>query len=120
LKVLCHLNQCDGALVLGSSEAHYSPSKTFQSIQSGKPILAMLHEESTAVEYLRAVGGAEVVTMNSDGDLDHAALASGLTKWFLKQIPVPEGRALTIPEEQTARGSAKRLAEVLDAALKLA
>ncbi len=119
LQVLAHLHKCDGALVLGSSEAHYSPSKTFQSIQSGKPILALLHEESTAVSYLRQVGGADVVTMTDAGDLDQSVLASALTRWFQKIISVPPDRVNSIPNEQTARGSAQRLSEVLDAALAL-
>ena len=117
LQVLAHLSKCDGALVLGSSEAHYSPSKTFQSIQSGKPILALLHHESTAVNYLREVGGAEVVTMTNQGQLDPSKLATALSLWFNRQISVPSRRAESIPDAQTARGSAKRLAEVLTEAV---
>ncbi len=119
LQVLAHLTRCDGALVLGSTEAHYSPSKTFQSIQSGKPILALLHQASTATDYLRVVGGAEVIPMTDTGMLDCEKLAVALSRWFHSKIIVPPGRADSIPEAQTARGSAKRLAEVLDAALRL-
>jgi len=48
LDVLIHLEAADGIFVLGSTEPHYTPSKVFQGILSHKPVLAMLHEASTA------------------------------------------------------------------------
>lgn len=51
--VLVHLEAADAVFILGSTEAHYTPSKTYQGVLSGKPILAVLHEESTAVRVLR-------------------------------------------------------------------
>jgi hypothetical protein len=53
LDVLVHLEAADAVFILGSTEAHYTPSKTYQGVLSGKPILAVLHEESTAVHVLR-------------------------------------------------------------------
>jgi hypothetical protein len=53
LDVLVHLEAADAVFILGSTEAHYTPSKTYQGVLSGKPILAVLHEESTAVKVLR-------------------------------------------------------------------
>ncbi|MDX1541173.1 MAG: hypothetical protein R3349_07185, partial [Geminicoccaceae bacterium] len=46
--VLNHLSQASAILVLGSTERHYSPSKVFQAVQAGRPLLAVLHEESSA------------------------------------------------------------------------
>ena len=37
-------------LVLGSTEPHYTPSKVFQAMLSRRPVFAMLHRDSTAVE----------------------------------------------------------------------
>lgn len=53
LDVLVHLEAADAVFILGSTESHYTPSKTYQGVLSGKPILAILHEESTAVDVLR-------------------------------------------------------------------
>jgi hypothetical protein len=50
--VLVHLKQADGVFILGSTESHYTPSKAYQGVLSGKPILAVLHKESTALEVL--------------------------------------------------------------------
>jgi hypothetical protein len=53
LDVLVHLEAADAVFILGSTEAHYTPSKTYQGVLSAKPILAVLHEASTAVQVLR-------------------------------------------------------------------
>jgi len=48
LDVLVHLDMADGIFILGSTEPHYTPSKVYQGVLSGKPILAVLHKDSTA------------------------------------------------------------------------
>ncbi len=52
LDVLVHLEAATGVFILGSTEAHYSPSKVYQGILSGKPVLAILHKDSTAVKVI--------------------------------------------------------------------
>jgi len=54
LDVLVHLNAADGVFILGSTEPHYTPSKLYQGVLAGKPILAVLHQASEAVPILRA------------------------------------------------------------------
>src|SRR5258708_3390682 len=53
LDVLVHLDAADGVFVLGSTEPHYTPSKVYQAVLSGKPVAAVLHRESTAVKVIR-------------------------------------------------------------------
>jgi hypothetical protein len=62
--VLTHLMQCSAPLIVGSTEPHYTPSKVFQSIQSGRPVFALLHEESTAVSVLEQSGGGVALTLS--------------------------------------------------------
>lgn len=69
LEVLALLRQSHAVLILGSNERHYTASKTFQALGSRRPVLAMLHAESTAVEILRRSKGAELVCF------DQSALA---------------------------------------------
>jgi hypothetical protein len=52
LDVLNHLLHAHAVLIVGSSEPHYTPSKVFQAILSKRPILALLHSKSTAVQTL--------------------------------------------------------------------
>lgn len=52
MDVLVHLEAADGVFILGSTEPHYTPSKVYQGVMSGKPILAVLHKDSTALKVL--------------------------------------------------------------------
>ncbi|HMP85651.1 MAG TPA: hypothetical protein PKE63_00140 [Lacibacter sp.] len=61
LDVLVHLEAAGGILILGSTEPHYTPSKTYQGVLSGKPIIAVLHAASTAVQVLQESGAGVVL-----------------------------------------------------------
>jgi hypothetical protein len=65
IDVLAHLNEADGIFILGSTEAHYTPSKTYQAVLSKKGILAVLHEQSTAVDIIRASGAGIVLSFDA-------------------------------------------------------
>jgi hypothetical protein len=69
LDVLVHFNIADAVFILGSTEPHYTPSKTYQGVLSKKPVLAILHTESTAVEILRSSGAGLVLSFNGEEDL---------------------------------------------------
>ncbi len=53
LDVLVHLDAATGVFILGSTEPHYTPSKVYQGVLSKKPILALLHHESTALKVVQ-------------------------------------------------------------------
>jgi hypothetical protein len=53
LEVLNLLSAAKGVLLIGSTEKHYTASKTFQSILSGRPVFGILHGESTAVDVFK-------------------------------------------------------------------
>lgn len=52
LEVLKKLCAADGIFILGSTESHYTPSKIFQGILSRKPLFAIVHKLSSAVEII--------------------------------------------------------------------
>ncbi len=77
LDVLVHLEGADGVFILGSTEPHYTPSKVYQGVLSGKPILAVLHRESTAVKVIRAANAGVVLAFDGDngiGDIENEFL----------------------------------------------
>ncbi len=69
LDVLVHLNAADGVFILGSTEAHYTPSKVYQAVLSEKPIFAVLHKESTGVTVIRDSKAGVVLDFNGENDL---------------------------------------------------
>ena len=64
------MEAADGIFILGSTEPHYTPSKVYQAVLSKKPILAVLHEHSSAVDIIRDSNAGIVVTMNGEEDLN--------------------------------------------------
>ena len=80
LDVLAHLNIASGVFVLGSTEPHYTPSKVYQGVLSGKPLLAVLHSASTAREVLEKAGAGIVLAF--DGEEGLAKIATSFDKVF--------------------------------------
>jgi hypothetical protein len=70
LDVLNHLKYASAVLVLGSTEPHYTPSKIFQAILSRRPVIALLHAKSSAVDILQKVRIDTLVTFDSDRPSD--------------------------------------------------
>lgn len=69
LDVLVHLHAADAVFILGSTEPHYTPSKTYQGVLSEKPVLAILHTHSTAVNILRSSKAGLVLDFSGEEDV---------------------------------------------------
>jgi len=81
LDVLVHLKIADAIFILGSTEPHYTPSKTYQAVLSGKPIWAVLHEASTAAAFIDNSGAGKV--LNFAGEFDLAKVGEQFVPLFL-------------------------------------
>jgi len=66
MDVLVHLDAAGGVFVLGSTEPHYTPSKVYQAVLSGKPVAAVLHGKSTAVEVIRRAKAGLVLDFDGE------------------------------------------------------
>jgi hypothetical protein len=69
LDVLVHLEAVDGAFILGSTEPHYTPSKVYQGVLSRKPILAVLHQASSAVAVIRSANTGVVLAYDGEAEV---------------------------------------------------
>lgn len=70
LDVLIHLKEADAIFILGSTEAHYTPSKVYQAVLSQKPLLAILHKDSTAVEIINNTAIGKVLSFAGEDDVE--------------------------------------------------
>lgn len=59
LAVQSLLRKAKGALVIGSTEAHYTASKTFQCLLAGNPVFAMFHASSSAASFMEEANAQE-------------------------------------------------------------
>jgi hypothetical protein len=117
LDVLSELDATDAVFILGSTEPHYTPSKVYQAVLSGKPILAVLHEASTAVRVLRESRAGIVVTMKGEEDLDtlSARFLEGLKEFMVfKHTFDPNNINRAAFEQYSAKAVTAMLVEKLD------
>ena len=74
MDVLVHLKEADALFILGSTESHYTPSKTYQAVLSQKPIWAILNEKSSAAQILVTAKAATVLTFDGEEGVKQLAL----------------------------------------------
>ncbi|AXY77105.1 hypothetical protein D3H65_25375 [Paraflavitalea soli] len=118
LDVLVHLNMSQGVLILGSTEMHYTPSKVFQGILSGKPLLAVLHKDSTALQVIESTGAGICYPIDPD-HLDK--LVEGFNKTYASYISwiesfQPASVKMEVFEQYSAFSITNTLAKLLDRA----
>lgn len=121
LDVLVHLEQADGIFILGSTEAHYTPSKSYQGVISGKPILALLHKDSTAVEVLRRSGAGMVLDFEGEAGISSIEKEfSEVLKKFLHWASVFDNNKTdkTVFSAYSANAVTGKLAALLDRVVK--
>jgi hypothetical protein len=117
--VLHHLVDASAILIVGSIEAHYTPSKVYQAVQAKRPIFALLHERSTAVGVLRQSRAGTVVTMSEDRLPEAVTLAGELAQFVTDQNYSVSDVDWNSFEAYSARNNARELATAVDRALEL-
>jgi len=109
-------------LVVGSEAPHYTASKIFPYILAGKPLLAVLREESHAGKLMRELGAGTAVTFGPGRPLTaiHGDIGSAVKEMLcLPRGWRPPTRRETF-EPFTARAVTARLAEVFDRTVRSA
>jgi hypothetical protein len=104
-------------LIIGSTESHYTPSKVYQSVQARRPVFALLHEASTAVEVLRRSGAGRVVTLDDNILPEPEQIADAIVD-FIDSEYDPQRVDWTAFDAFSARESARILAAGLDESIE--
>jgi hypothetical protein len=116
--VLHHLLESSAILVLGSTEAHYSPSKVYQAVQAKRPVFALLHEQSTAVSVLRESKAGTVVTFGESTLPATDKLAEVISAFVMDQKYCADHVDWTAFEAYSARNSTRLIAAAMDEAME--
>lgn len=121
LDVLVHLNSADAVFILGSTEPHYTPSKTYQAVLSGKPVLAVLHQQSSAVDVLRKSGAGVVLDFGGEHDLQ--TVSTNFTTTFKDFLTFANSYDPALINKQmfeaySAKNVTKKLAALLEKACR--
>jgi hypothetical protein len=117
LDVLVHLNAADAVFILGSTEPHYTPSKTYQAVLSNKPIWAILHEQSSASKILTTTKAGVVLKINGLEGLKNISqnINESFNEFLLfKKSYNPEQVDLETFNEFSAKKVTEKLVELLN------
>ena len=120
LDVLVHLNIADGVFILGSTEPHYTPSKVYQGVLSGKSIMAVLHKESSAVKVIREAKAGVVLAFNGEFEVKkiEAEFTDVFTQYLSFRLLFSEEDMDTSSFKQySANGITRTLAKLLNASI---
>jgi len=119
LEALAILGQSHGVLLLGSDEPHYTASKIYPAILSGRPLLGLFHRASSVVPVLQDCGNALIYDFSGREELDalDAPVAQGLENLLLHPHILP-ARNIEAFAPYTARQTARRFAELFDDVLR--
>ncbi len=117
LDTLTHLSAADCIFILGSTEPHYTPSKTYQGVLSCKPLLAVLHQNSSAVQVIQQSGAGTVLTFDGDGEI--AKIQNDFADAFIRHLNFvdifkPEKVNMEVFEQYSARNVTAYLATLLN------
>jgi glycosyltransferase involved in cell wall biosynthesis len=116
LDVLNHLQVADAAYVMGTTERHYTPSKTYQAVLSESPIWAILHEASSATDVIRKSRTGRVVDFSDRGVPSAGDVADSLQSFLTEYEYDPDQVEWDMFEQYSARETTRVLADALDEA----
>jgi glycosyltransferase involved in cell wall biosynthesis len=118
LQALAINRDADVVLLLGTTEPHYTASKLFPALASGRPVVAVVHDASDSVPLLRDAstrGPVSIVTYGSHGpNGETVAATSAALDRALSRASHAETEPNPVLNPFTAHALAGRLAAVLD------
>jgi hypothetical protein len=112
LSVLAHSN---ALLLIGSDEPHYTASKIYPALMSGRPYLSLFHSASSAHQILTAAGGGRAIAFAGASELEASAPLLADAMRVLATTPQAFGKFRPeAVEPYLARSIAGRFAAVFD------
>ncbi len=119
LEALQLLTRCHALVIVGSEEAHYTASKVFPYILARRPVLAILHAESSATAILRQTRACDPIVFRSSPELEGKAaeILAALEKLMVLPHDFAPPTRWEDFEPYTTRAMTGRLAAVLDRAI---
>ena len=110
LHILNFLSAAKGVLLIGSTEKHYTASKTYQSLLSKRPVFSILHAESAAVNVFKECNAANYLCEYHENE-PHQELLTKIKQIFSDFV---ESKSLYKPDlNHLDNYSAKKSTEVL-------
>ncbi len=115
LQALSMLANSNALLLIGSDEPHYTASKIYPALMSGRPWLSLFHSASTAHAILSGAGGGAAIAFSDHAELQTTSptLAEALRALAIAPGAFGAAKAESIAH-YTADAIAKRFAGIFD------
>lgn len=114
LHILNWLSKADTVIILGSTEPHYTASKTFQALLSQKPLLTCFHYQSRALNILDSCNASKF-SVRYIPENSVLQLETQFKKVILQRLTKTEWRPkLASLEQYSAEQSAKKLIQTIE------
>ncbi len=115
LEAISVLAQSDGVILVGSDERHYTASKIYPALMSGRPFISLFHEESSSHDILTRAGGGVAL-----GFANGAALGLSpprIADAFIRIVEAPQSLGRVDPttyEQYSAQSVSLQFAKIFD------
>jgi len=117
LQVLNFLNEANTVIIIGSTEKHYTASKTFQSLLSNRPVINGFHHESSAIQVMEDCK-ADEFTMRYKPGMSQQEMVDTFKTLILKRLQNEAWNPdLTALDQYSAKESARMLVEGMERVL---
>jgi len=117
LHILNFLSKADRVMLFGSTEKHYTASKTFQCLLSKRPLFSILHAESSAVEVIKKAHADQFLLPYHEGDSQATIVEQLIAILEDFQKDISWQLDLNHLDAYTSKQSAKVLAEAMEQAI---
>jgi len=107
------IRRADGLLLLGSDEPHYTASKIYPALMSGRPYLSVFHHSSSSHQILSTAGGGAAVGFENLEEL--ASLVETIAEAIRRLVERPQSYGRADPAayaDYTASAVAGKFADV--------
>ena len=118
LQILNFLSTANTVMIIGSTEKHYTASKTFQALLSKKPVFSVFHTESSAVKVMEDCK-ADDSTVRFNPDDDRETLVEQFEEKLLRRLNATSWNPdLEVLNKFSAKESARRLVGAMEKVLE--
>ncbi len=115
--ILNCLSMADTAMVIGSTEKHYTASKTYQSILCKRPVWAVFHKESSAVKVLKECK-ASAYTVEYDDEMKIEELVKQIVISLQARMKGAEWQPnYSALDKYSAKESARKLVSAIESVI---
>ncbi len=118
LHILNFLSAADTVMIIGSTEKHYTASKTYQSLLSKRPVVSVFHHESSAIQVMKDCH-ADQYTVSYRPEMSESQLLQAYESVLLKRLKTdkwtPNLKGL---DKYSAKESARKLVETIEKIIK--